>query len=106
MEKYFDIFISYSRHDVIRVTQIKNELERETQSSCWMDLDGIESGEQFVNVIISAINRCNTVLFMMSEHSMNSEWALDELDFAKKKKKRVVLVAIEDVEITDINRME
>lgn len=102
MKKYFDIFISYSRHDVIRVTQIKNELERETQSSCWMDLDGIESGEQFVNVIISAINRCNTVLFMMSEHSMNSEWALDELDFAKKKKKRVVLVAIEDVEITDI----
>ena len=102
MENKYDIFISYSRHDLKLVTKIKNELERETGSSCWMDLDGIESGEQFENVIISAINRSNTVLFMMSTHSMNSEWALDELNFAKKKKKRIVLVAIEDVKITDV----
>ena len=51
-----------------------------------MDLDGIESGEQFEDVIINAIYKCDTILFMMSANFMQSEWALDELDFAKHEK--------------------
>ena len=101
MTNNYDIFISYSRQDLKQVTKIKNELERETGSSFWMDLDGIESGEQFKKVIISAINRSPTMLFMMSTHSMHSDWALDELDFAKRKGKRLVIVAIDKVEMTD-----
>lgn len=97
----YDIFISYSRHDLERVKVIKQDLELATGASCWMDLDGIESGEQFEKVIISAINRSDTMLFMLSKSSMNSEWALDELDFAKKKKKRIVIVHLEEVEQTD-----
>ena len=101
MNNDHDIFISYSRTDFELVQKIKSELESATGARCWMDLDGIESGEQFMNVIISAISRSDTLLFMMSEASMRSEWALDELDFAKRKRKRIVLVAIDDVEMTD-----
>lgn len=97
----YDIFISYSRHDLEKVKPIKEEIERITDASCWMDLDGIESGEQFKKVIISAINRCPTMLFMLSTHSIHSDWALDELDFAKKKEKRLVIVYLEYVEQTD-----
>ena len=39
------IFISYSRRDLAVVKPIKEELER-NGFSCWMDLDGIESGEK------------------------------------------------------------
>ena len=100
-ENKFDIFISYSRLDLERVKAIKQDVELTTGASCWMDLEGIESGEQFEKVIISAINRSDTMLFMLSKSSMNSEWALDELDFAKKKKKRIVIVHLEDVEQSD-----
>lgn len=101
MTNNYDIFISYSRADLERVKAIKAELERSTGALCWMDLDGIESGEQFEDVIISAINRSGTMLFMLSERSMRSEWALDELDFAKKKKKRIVIVHLEEVELSN-----
>jgi hypothetical protein len=86
MTQKYEIFLSYSRRDLEQVKAIKDELEQATGVNCWMDLDGIESGEQFVNVIIFAINRSDALLFMMSEASMQSEWALDELDFAKRKK--------------------
>jgi len=101
MAQEYKLFLSYSRKDLERVKLIKDDLEQTTGVPCWMDLDGIESGEQFMSVIISAINRSDTLLFMMSEASMRSEWALDELDFAKRKRKRIVLVAIDDVEMTD-----
>lgn len=101
MTNNYDIFISYSRYDLEEVRPIKEEIERITGASCWMDLDGIESGEQFKKVIISAINYSDTLLFMLSNRSMRSEWALDELDFAKKKKKRLVIVHLEEIEQTD-----
>ena len=101
MKMDFDIFVSYCRRDFDTVKAIKEELEDVGGARCWMDLEGIESGDQFVNVIISAINRSETFMFMLSQASMNSEWALDELDFAKKKGKRIVIVSIEEVEMTD-----
>ena len=68
------IFISYSRKDILKVRAIKLELEQNTNVRYWMDLDGIESGEQFKQVIISAINRSDTVLFMLSDSSMHSDF--------------------------------
>jgi len=102
MENKYDIFISYSRYNLKKVKEILAEIEQSTDVRCWMDLDGIESGEQFENVIISAINRCEIFLFILSEKSMNSEWTLDELDFAKKKGKRIVIVSVEDVKMSDM----
>lgn len=96
-----EIFISYSRKDFDKVKAIKDYIDHELGINCWMDLDGIESGDQFKNVIISAINSHDTFLFMLSPNSMQSEWALDELDFAKRKKKRIVLVYVEPCEMTD-----
>lgn len=95
----YDVFISYSRKDLELVKDIKKEIDRLVGIDCWMDLDGIESGEQFEDVIINAICKCDTILFMMSANSMQSEWALDELDFAKHEKKRIVLVRIDKSEM-------
>lgn len=101
MEKTkYDVFISYSRKDLELVKGIKKNIDRLVGIDCWMDLDGIESGEQFEDVIINAICKCDTILFMMSANSMQSEWALDELDFAKHEKKRIVLVSIDNAEMS------
>lgn len=94
-----EVFISYSRKDLEEVKKIKYEIDKEVGIDCWMDLDGIESGEQFEDVIIEAISNSKIVLFMMSANSMQSPWALDELDFAKHENKRVVLVSIDNAEM-------
>lgn len=96
-----EVFISYSRKDYEKVRKIKEEIDRTVGVNCWMDLDGIESDKQFVDVIINAINRHETILFMLSKSSMYSTWALKELRFAEDKKKRIVLVLIDNSKMTD-----
>ena len=50
------IFISYSRRDLAAVKPIKEELENRG-FSCWMDLEGIESGsEEFSDHLANAVN--------------------------------------------------
>lgn len=95
------IFISYSRRDLAAVKPIKDELEAQG-FSCWMDLDGIESGEgNFKRVIIPAINGSIAFLFFLSNSSQQSEFAIKEIEFAKAKKKRIVLVRINDDSLED-----
>ena len=96
-----EVFISYSRKDYKKVKNIKAELDKKFGLNCWMDLDGIESDKQFVDIIINAINRHENVLFMMSKNSMGSDWALKELRFAESKQKRIVLVHIDDSIMND-----
>ncbi len=96
-----DIFISYSRRDLAAVKPIKEELEN-LGFSCWMDLEGIESGSaEFTRSITNAINESKVLLFFLSEHSQASEWSMNELRFAKTKAKRVVLVRINNDALTD-----
>ena len=54
--KEFDIFISYSRKDFSEVEALKQSIEQHISNvKCWFDLDGIESGEEFTDKIISSI---------------------------------------------------
>lgn len=106
MDNKYDIFISYSRKNLEQVKKFKKEIESSTNTSCWMDLEGIESGTpKFTKAIIHAINACPIFLFMLSEESQKSENALKELDFAYKKYreegKKVVIVYIENCKMTD-----
>lgn len=96
-----EIFISYSRKDYEKVREIKNSIDNELDIDCWMDLDGIESDAQFVNVIVSAINSHEVILFMMSASSMISKWTRDELALAERNKKRIVLMDIDHSRMPD-----
>ena len=40
-----EVFISYSRKDFEKVRTVKEEIDKLVGIDCWMDLDGIESGE-------------------------------------------------------------
>lgn len=90
------IFISYSRRDLDVVNPIKEELES-NGFSCWMDLDGIESGdESFARIIVPALDNCMVVLFFISANSQNSDWVAKELGYAKRHEKRVVPLRFND----------
>lgn len=106
-QKKYDIFISYSRKNLEKVKAIKMEIEKSTGAECWMDLEGIESGStQFTQDIVDGINNCRVFLFMLSEYSQASEFALRELNFVMKKAKtdklkHVIIVNIDDCKMSD-----
>lgn len=89
------IFISYSRHDKDLVFPFVERLERELQEKCWIDLEGIESGSQFEDVIIHAIDGCEILLFMLSEKSLQSEWTKREVYYAEEEQKRIIPVVLD-----------
>lgn len=81
------IFISYSRRDKKTVFKLKEEIEQFVgKDSCWIDLTGIESDKQFIDVIIEAIDHADIFLFMYSQNSDSSEWSRKELDIGGKTK--------------------
>ncbi len=99
-----DIFISYSRKNKDAVLPIKNEIEQRLGLTCWIDLSDIPSGaENFKEKVIPGINGTSIAfLFFLSKEVQESEYALKEIGFAKKRaKKRVILVRFNDDEMTD-----
>lgn len=93
--KKYDIFVSYSRADVDVVKRLVGDIHEKTNARCWVDWNGIESGDQFVDVIINAIDKVDTVLFILSDNSMTSEFARREIDYARNTGKKIVPVVVD-----------
>lgn len=82
--KDFDIFISYSRKDFDEVNPFLNLLKRRIPGlRCWFDLTGIESGDEFMDKIVTAIDKSDKVLFMVSDNSIMSPWTKKEVIYAE-----------------------
>lgn len=96
------IFISYSRFDKKQVFKLKNEIDKFIGiKTCWLDLTGIESDQQFVDVIIDAINQSEIFLFMYSNNSEKSEWTRKEIDYAQMKGKKIVFVKLGNIKLNN-----
>lgn len=89
------IFISYSRLDKDIVFPFVKRIEQELNTTCWIDSEGIESGSQFEEVIVNAIEESNVVLFMLSDSSINSKWTKREVLYAEDERKRIVPVVVD-----------
>lgn len=98
--KKYDIFISYSRKDFNEVEVFKVMLQKRISGlRCWFDLTGIESGDEFSEKIVSAIDNSAYVLFMISDYSMASPWTKMEVTYAKNTGKRVIPILLKDSKI-------
>lgn len=89
------IFISYSRKDSYTVLPFVDRLEAETSVKCWIDRIGIESGDQFVDKIVNAIDQADVVLFMLSDNSIASEYSKKEVLYAENSGKKVIPVILD-----------
>lgn len=89
------IFISYSRHDLDIVKPIIRQIESKVNVKCWIDWDGIESGSQFKNVIVKAIDAVDTVVFFVSNNSMRSHFIQLEIEYAQNTGKRVIPIILD-----------
>ena len=100
------VFVSYKRNDKDRVFPIVQEIEEQIGEKCWIDLDGIEASGHFPHVICKAIDACEVLLFMHSASHVgidyDNDWTVNELNYARAKKKRVVLVKMDDTPLDNV----
>ncbi len=84
-----DVFISYAREDQDHASRLANALERSGWTTWWDR--SILAGESFDSAIREALSGAKCVVVLWSEHSVASDWVLDEASHAKE---RGVLVPI------------
>lgn len=100
------IFVSYKRKDSRQVYSIIEEIKSKLGVDCWYDIDGIETQAQFVSKICYAIDQAEVVLFMHSKHHLDidfeEDWTIKELNYATVKKKKIILVKLDDAPLENI----
>lgn len=96
----YDVFISYSRKDFDEVSVLIETIRAEIPDlSIWFDITGIESGDEFEEKIISAIDNSSYVLFALSENSIGSKWTKDEVMYARNTDKKVIPVLLKGAQM-------
>lgn len=100
------IFISYKRSDYNIVYPLICEIKEKTGAECWFDLTKIETSAQFASVICNAIDEADVFVFMHSVSHMGidfqNDWTIRELNYAMSKKKRIVLVKLDDTPLENM----
>ena len=96
----YDIFISYSRKDFKVVSKIAQKVS-DAGYSVWMDVDGIESGDEFKSKIAFAIKNSKLFLFFSSLASNKSEWTIKEVNYAVKKKIPIIPIRLDNADYND-----
>ena len=97
MEESYDIFISYSREDAPQVLPFVEEL-LDLKFKVWIDIIGIEGGDTFKPLIVTAIDRSRVVLFFSSALSNASPWVQKEIALAVYERKTIVPVLLDHTE--------
>ena len=114
------IFISYKRQDKEIVFPMVEEIKQQTGVNCWIDLEGIESGDQFQNVIIDAIDNSDIVIFMLSKNFIapyrdeitgkidlkKQTFPEKEVMYALRHNKRLIPISIDGTTVYDCKWLE
>lgn len=95
MEIKYDIYICYSRNDLEFARTITRIIESGGYS-CFVEFNGIYSGDDFTERIKDAIERCALFVFLLSDNSNKSRWSLNELSMAIGLGKIILPIQVDD----------
>jgi adenylate cyclase len=93
-----DIFISYSSKDRAQADQL-TELLSSAGLSVWIDKSGIDVATSWSEEIVHAIDNCRAFVLMLSPSSVESHNVIKEVSLASEKKKKILPLDLEPVEI-------
>lgn len=85
------VFVSYSRKDMAFARPLVEAL-RLQGAQVWFDQNDIYGGENWRLSIEAGIKACGALVFILSPHSLASEYCRKEVDFAQTLNKRIVPV--------------
>lgn len=102
--KVYDVFISYSRKDYVddqknvipgnEVSKIKDALKL-AGITYWFDEEGIYSGQNFVERIITNIDNAKIFVFLSTANANSSPWTCKEIASADEFRKHIIPVRID-----------
>ncbi|NEQ52316.1 MAG: TIR domain-containing protein, partial [Leptolyngbya sp. SIO3F4] len=93
-----DAFISYGRIDSKQFAQTLNERLKALGYTVWFDSNNIPLGVDYQKQIDDGIEKADNFLFLISPHSVNSDYCDLEIEQALKHKKRIIpLLHVEEI---------
>lgn len=96
----YDVFISYSRKDAAVVNSFVKSMTS-AGYTIWMDIDGIETGDEFKKKIVSAIKESQVFVFFSSQVSNVSPWTVKEVNVAVNLKKTIIPIKLDNAVYDD-----
>ena len=90
-----EVFICYSTEDKDRMEAIRKNLMRNS-FTVWTNRTDIRSGKRFEEEINTGIEGATNFIYLISPHSVKSEFCLKELYYAYELNKRIISIVIED----------
>lgn len=93
------IFISYAHKDSKVVMPIIEGLTN-ANYRVWYD-EGIEAGSEWPENVASHITKSEVVLILLSNHALDSQNCIREIHFSIKKRKKILVVYLEELELSD-----
>jgi hypothetical protein len=100
MSDTYDVFISYARADSKRAQLVRRLLE-DKGLKVFFDAEGIETGEEFTDVIDRAVKGAKCVLGLWSKPALSSRWVRIESRIGLDQKKLVAAV-VDDTRPEDL----
>ena len=101
----YDVFISYSRKDYVdehknvipgnEVSKIKEALT-EADITFWFDEEGMYSGENFIDKIVTNIKASKVFVFLSTKNANKSKWTPKEIATASELGKYIIPVRIDN----------
>ena len=92
------LFISYSHKDIDRVMPIVSRIY-ELGYNVWYD-EGIDPGTEWADTIALHIEECSIFIAFLTRSFIESKNCLDELDYARDKGVKQILIYLEELELT------
>ncbi len=96
---FTDTFICHSSKDQEFAKNLVVKLE-ENNIDCWIAPRNIAAGKKWAGEIMKALDQSKTLLFILSNHSNDSDQVLTELETAKDSKIPIIPIIIEDVNLS------
>ena len=87
------VFISYSAKDKEFVSKLNNDLNKNGVNT-WVDFQQISPGEMWKDSLESALKKAALIIIVLSEHSVNSAYVMNELIASRKAGKSIIPIKI------------
>ena len=98
MNPFQDAFISYGRADSTQFAQKLSERLTELGNTVWFDVNDIPLGVDYQKQIDDGIEKADNFLYLISPHSVNSDYCGLEVELALKRNKRIIpLLHVEEI---------
>src|SRR5690348_15425076 len=93
-----DVFISYSRRDMVFAGRLVESLQREDLES-WIDWKGIPYSAEWWLEICKGIDEAKNFVFIISPNSLASRVCNLEVQYARENNKRIIPVVRQEVDV-------